>query len=481
MKSFKQPVEALEQRLQLAADFATLNSHGTLSVVGTAKNNQIDVSIVGSNVIAKRDSEAMSFVKSKVKRLWIAGFGGNDKLNNRTILPSTLIGGSGNDTLVGGAANDSLVGDSGDDHLNGGAGTNELVGGSGNDWLNYYNDAGLNLLVVSSDPYNSDRPGFTITKKNVGIDYLAPEETLRMLATPKNDVIRLSLAVDGFVDAAGGNDSISGGKATWSWDGSITVNGGNGNDTINHSEDIGFAAIYGGAGDDVLVSDSKTGFTDAGPGFDTEDLTDQGAPNGGSYTLGKNVERFLGARDERLTIYGNALNNIIYVIRARQTVYGGEGDDQIIVTYPDHYPDEFIELHGGKGNDKLTGSDQNDEILYGDAGNDTLIGGKGADTLIGGGGNDTADYSARNEKLVLSLDNNANDGASEEKDNIRADIETILGGSGNDTIIGNPFNNRLIGNAGNDTIWGGAGNDTLIGGPGSDSLFGQEGDDTEIQ
>lgn len=57
--------EALELRAYLAS-FASLNSTGTLSVVGTSKNNQIDVSIVGSTVIAKRDSEMMSFAKSKV-------------------------------------------------------------------------------------------------------------------------------------------------------------------------------------------------------------------------------------------------------------------------------------------------------------------------------------------------------------------------------------------------------------------------------
>ena len=59
-----------------------------------------------------------------------------------------------------------------------------------------------------------------------------------------------------------------------------------------------------------------------------------------------------------------------------------------------------------------------------------------------------------------------------------ADVENVIGGSGNDLIIGNPFANNLQGGAGNDTLWGGAGNDTLIGGPGHDKLYGQDGNDT---
>ena len=137
-------------------------------------------------------------------------------------------------------------------------------------------------------------------------------------------------------------------------------------------------------------------------------------------------------------------------------------------------------LNGGDGNDSLIGGSGND-TLHGGSGNDTLDGGLGADDLFGDGGSDTADYSHRTENLRLTLDNVANDGASGEGDNIHADIETILGGSGNDFIQGNPFANKLVGNAGNDTLFGGAGNDTLIGGPGTDQLDGQGGTNVIVQ
>jgi Ca2+-binding RTX toxin-like protein len=85
----------------------------------------------------------------------------------------------------------------------------------------------------------------------------------------------------------------------------------------------------------------------------------------------------------------------------------------------------------------------------------------------------------------------ANDGASSgEGDSVSGDIETIIGGSGNDlidsrpatssshTLIGMSGNDSLFGSAMNDTLWGGPGNDTLTAGLGADTLNGGDGDDT---
>jgi len=149
-----------------------------------------------------------------------------------------------------------------------------------------------------------------------------------------------------------------------------------------------------------------------------------------------------------------------------------------------------VSLYGSGGNDRLEVYDadnitpglphivdQGHDLMNGGHGNDTMIG-LGADVFQGGPGNDTADFSTRGGPLKISLDNKPNDGQSNETMNVEADVETVLGGGGNDLIIGNPFNNRLVGNGGNDTLWGGAGNDTLDGGTGHDKLFGQDGNDT---
>src|SRR5205814_1230696 len=83
------------------------------------------------------------------------------------------------------------------------------------------------------------------------------------------------------------------------------------------------------------------------------------------------------------------------------------------------------------GNNKLVGNGGND-ILNGLSGDDTLDGGLGADILNGGEGIDTADYSLRTEDLTIIIDDSANDGAVNEADDVRSDIEIVIGGTGND-------------------------------------------------
>src|SRR5204862_2764067 len=96
------------------------------------------------------------------------------------------------------------------------------------------------------------------------------------------------------------------------------------------------------------------------------------------------------------------------------------------------------------GNDALVGGPGND-TLNGLAGNDTLDGGLGSDFLVGGSGNDTADYSQRTENVTLNADGVANDGALGENDNIQGDVETLVGGAGDDAITGGAGNERLVG------------------------------------
>ena len=167
---------------------------------------------------------------------------------------------------------------------------------------------------------------------------------------------------------------------------------------------------------------------------------------------------------------GNRANG--FVGEASIVVNAGDGNDKVV-----NNTDFGATLNGQGGNDSLTGGSANDS-LNGSSGNDVLNGGLGADILQGGSGNDTADYSSRTTNLNISLDNIANDGAAGEHDNVMSDVETVLGGSGNDKLVGGPSANLLEGNGGNDNLFGGAGNDTLDGGGGHDQLFGQDDNDT---
>ena len=138
-----------------------------------------------------------------------------------------------------------------------------------------------------------------------------------------------------------------------------------------------------------------------------------------------------------------------------------------------------------------------------------------SDVMVGGR-RDTADAISASG-LSITLDDKPNDGRISigEKDNVRSDVETVLGGNGKDEIRGSAATNQLTGNGeddyirtgwtdrggpasstggddtvdgggqdfvdayridgkqalrgndGNDTVRGGNGNDVFLGGPGS--------------
>ncbi len=78
----------------------------------------------------------------------------------------------------------------------------------------------------------------------------------------------------------------------------------------------------------------------------------------------------------------------------------------------------------------------------------------------------------------MTLDNVANDGGSGEGDDIRTDVEVVIGTGFGDTFTGSGNGETLDGAGGTDRLTGLGGPDTLIGGPGPlDATFGGEGDD----
>jgi Ca2+-binding RTX toxin-like protein len=159
------------------------------------------------------------------------------------------------------------------------------------------------------------------------------------------------------------------------------------------------------------------------------------------------------------------------------------GDDEVVIGVR-NVP---VTLIGGNGNDTLSGGRAGDFIsggagndrLRGRDGDDTLVGGAGADEIAGGDGRDVADYSERTENLVIKVGTHADDGALHEHDNVRDDIEAVVGGSGND-YLKNCTDNKsmeLLGGPGNDSLVGADNSDTLYGNEGNDSLLGHGGND----
>ena len=145
------------------------------------------------------------------------------------------------------------------------------------------------------------------------------------------------------------------------------------------------------------------------------------------------------------------------------TVSGGDGDDTLISGGGDDT------LNGGNGDDDLTGGAGAD-VLNGNAERDMLDGGTGADVLSGGADIDSVTYSDRSGGVSVTLDNVVNDGEAGENDNVRSDVQNVIGGSGNDVLTGSAGTNVLAGAAGNDVLDGGTGPDTLSGGAGGDTV-----------
>ncbi len=274
-----------------------------------------------------------------------------------------------------------------------------------------------------------------------------------------------------------------------------TISGGTGNDTI--SDGSGNSQIYGGEGDDLLSDGAGNDFVAGNSGNDTV-IAGLGNDRYGATVvdysartadltldlegLGLQPSGQAGESDEIFAsqVKGGSGNDLIVGDNNDDVLIGGKGNDTLRGNGGNDAlfgEDGDDQLEGGDGNDFLSGGNNND-TLYGQNDNDTLDGGLGADFFQGGSGVDLADYQFRSEKLNISLDNVANDGAAGEGDNVSSDIENINGGSGADRIVATAQNNSLQGNGGNDTIYAGDGDDTVVGGAGADNLFGQDGNDT---
>jgi Ca2+-binding RTX toxin-like protein len=139
------------------------------------------------------------------------------------------------------------------------------------------------------------------------------------------------------------------------------------------------------------------------------------------------------------------------------------------------------QLFGTPGNDVMNGLGGNDAIAGG-FGDDRFITapGDGADDYHGGPhvSGDTIAYETRTAPLTIDLDNAADDGQTGEFDNVRSNIERIIGGSGVDTMFSLNALSKLEGRGGDDNLFGGGSADSLVGGSGEDELDGGAGADT---
>jgi Ca2+-binding RTX toxin-like protein len=234
------------------------------------------------------------------------------------------------------------------------------------------------------------------------------------------------------VNAGGGNDTVDATALGTSY-GSLTIDGGEGDDLLtgggkadvlhgDAGEDrlVGFKGadeVSGGDGSDVMVWNNGDG-TDRNDGdAGTDEVEVNGAPTAGDeFTAQPNA-----ASPGRVLFKRTNLVKFEIDLSAERLTVNGLGG-------PDHFTPDAEAPTGLAGLTALT-----------------LNGGSGADRLVGGDGADQ-----------------------------------INGGSGADALGGGEGADQINGGDENDIVEGGGGDDRIVGGTGADSLFGNAGDDAIV-
>lgn len=316
-----------------------------------------------------------------------------------------IAGGGDADSLFGQGGNDNLLGEAGNDALDGGDGADVLDGGTETDTAQYRSRTAAQPIKVSLDGVANDGGAVDGSADNV-------------LANVEN------------VGGGDGPDVLVGSA------GANSLNGNAGGDTLD-----------GGAGPDSLEGGSER---------DVVTYASRGAAESVDVSLD-------GAANDGGAIDGGGHDNVRTTV---ERVIGGAGNDELIGS------DAANALTGNGGADALTGAAGNDTLVGGDgvdalagaSDRDSLDGGPGPDSLDGGTGRDVARYASRSaaQPVTVTLDGVVDDGGALDGflDDLR-DVESVVGGAGDDSLTGSAATNVLTGGGGEDELRGLAGNDEL--------------------
>lgn len=272
------------------------------------------------------------------------------------------------------------------------------------------------------------------------------------------------------INSGNGNDTVTAQSVDPLYVGTITVNGSEGADVLDATLSIKAVTLLGGTGNDTLtgsnLADSLAGGDDSDTifGRNAVDTIEGGlgvdsivAGNGDDqilWTSGDGNDAINGnVGNDTLTIFANDSTEIpdnitIHDSGIRVTASGQANGNESSFAL-DLGTVEIITVQLRAGNDIVDASSLTLAalVLDGGSGDDSLTGGSAADVLIGGDGADS-----------------------------------IHGGDGNDSILGGADADTLFGDAGNDRVRGqGATGDRILGGAGNDTLDGGEGYDIVVE
>ena len=429
------------------------------------------------------------------------GGGGNDTLDAQNSTgPNDLFGGDGNDVVIGGSLDDHLDGGLGNDRLFGQAGDDTITGGAGNDSL--VGGAGTDRLVETING-NAVVTNTKVTGGN-GTDTLSQMEEVELTGNAGNNLLDASAYTLGAVTLNGGdgNDTLAGGAIFGD-----VLDGGAGTDvakgnvsgtvTLSDSDlvssgitdalsNIEAVSLTGSAGDDNIDASSFTGSVtiNAGSGNDTilgaEGASLLNGQNGADVITGQAGDDSILGGSGNDTLDGGDGNDRINGQDGHDSIDGGLGNDKIWGATGDLGSDDagFDTINGGDGDDTIDGGAGNDSIA-GDEGSDNILGGAGTDSIEGGDSDDTLNGNAGNDRIEGGEGNDQIFGGAG-SDILLGEIgdDVLSSQGGNDTMLGGDGDDKLNGGIGNELIFGGDGNDSMNGGAGNDTMLGDDGDDT---
>jgi Ca2+-binding RTX toxin-like protein len=355
----------------------------------------------------------------------LKGGGGNDVVN----------GGGGNDVLTGDAGSDKLAGGSGNDSMNAGTGSDELDGGEGADSL-----TGPSSPDVQDEDILRGGPGGDNMQNGSRaiLDYTGSPSgvtvNLETQTASGGDAVGDTFQGIGHVRGSEQDDTLSG--QTGGTHGSGFLDGGLGADTFN----VGGLVTYGPSPDAVTIN-LGDGAPEMG-GFASGDVINIANPRifGSAFSdniTGNNERNELHGGNGDDTLDGGAGNDFLVPGSGNDAVIGGS-DDGVYITesspgtgdYQTSFGDQVfygfssvaisVNLQTGtaaaEGTDTLTGI----EFVEGSNLDDTLIGNSSRNVLHGGFGNDS--ISGAEESDILD----GGDGP----------LDSLDGGAGGETYWG---------------------------------------------
>ena len=365
-----------------------------------------------------------------------------------------LVGNDWDNVLVGNGSPDHVEGRGGNDdlHLGGGAdlvvfagsGNDEVYGGDGNDKL--YGDGDQDVVDGQGDD--------DLVAGGPGSDDLRGGDGGNDRANYQGRTNRIVADLDGGRDdgEAGENDVVAGDMEG--------LEGGDGSDILTGNGDSN--RVFGGPGPDSI--DGGGGDDTLAPNHSTNTHTRNDSGDGVIGGDGTDTVDYRSIAMEGYTTYVKLDGN-------QNDGVDGEGDNVL--------PD-VENVKTSTGNDVVWGDGDANSIDTG-AGDDAIDGLGGADDIVGGPGTgDIARFVQDPGRVVVSLDNQANDGAdpdgngaSDVNGNVHADVEQLVGSPGRDRLEGSTNANRIYGHEDDDELIGLAGTDDLQGGNGNDTLQGR--------